>query len=192
MSRILARLLGARAERLHGRRYRVDRWATVVAAILALLAVPVAAALSAANYKDETQAAREKVANVYETVAVLQEDAVAGETPSGAYGFPVQVLATWRTPDGRQHEGRIPVQPELAAGTEVPVWVDSGGQLTTAPKTQGEITTTVIATGAWNLVLMVLAVLGGHWLVLWVIDRVRMASWAAEWARVEPRWSRRR
>lgn len=191
MVRILGRLLGARAGRLLGRRYRADRWTTVVAAVLVLLAVPVTVAVSMADYEAETQAAHDKAASGHETVAVLQEDAFARNMRPGTSGFPVQVLATWRTPDGRQHEGRIPAEPELAAGSEVPVWVDAGGQPMAPPRTQGEITATVIATGVWNLVLLELAILGGYWIVLWLIDRARMASWGAEWARVEPQWSRR-
>lgn len=192
MSRIFTRLIGIRTQRLLGRRYRADRWATVVALILVVLAVPVAVVTSATNYGAETAAEREKAASLYETVAVLQEDAVAPDSQPGTYAVPVQVPATWRTRDGLEHEGQITVQPQLAVGTEVPVWVDADGRLAAAPKTQTEITTTVIATGVWNLALMELAILGGYWLVLWLIDRTRMASWGAEWAQVEPRWSKRR
>ncbi len=191
MVRILAGLLGVHERWLRERRYRVDRWATNVALVLMLLAVPVTGALGVARYEAEALAALEKSVNGYKTVAVIMEHPSARETPPGAYGFPVQVLATWRTPDGRQHEGRIPADPELTAGSEVPLWVDADGQPTAAPRSQGEIITTAVATSVWNLVLMELAVIGGYWLFRWLMDRFRMASLGAEWARVEPWWSQR-
>lgn len=166
---------------------RAERFAKAVAVAAALLAVPVAVAMGEMRYAAAMQDAAEKASATSETVAVLQEDA-------GSFGalFPeVPVLATWRGPDGSAHEGAVLAEPELTAGAEVPVWLDSDGELTAAPTTQGENLAASVTASLRDLLLMELAVLAGYWLLRRLIELARQASLGAEWGRIEPKWSRR-
>jgi hypothetical protein len=100
-------------------------------------------------------------------------------------------LARWTGPDGRLAQGRVAVTSQHAVGDTVSIWTDRTGRLVPAP-TKPSAATAVGWT--WGV-----AVTLGGWAVLallWVAVRAatarrNAATWAREWAVVEPDWSGR-
>ena len=77
------------------------------------------------------------------------------------------------------------------AGVTVPMWLDRSGELTGAP-TRGIDAVRHAAAGALGVLAIGAAVLvcaGAAFRS--ELQRITMARWEREWARVEPRWSGR-
>lgn len=100
-------------------------------------------------------------------------------------------LARWTGPDGRVAQGRVVVTTKHVVGDTVSIWVDRTGRLAPAPTQPG----TATAVGwTWGV-----AVTLGGWALLallWTAVRAatarrNAATWAREWAVVEPNWSGR-
>jgi hypothetical protein len=125
--------------------------------------------------------------------AVLLADAVpAPTTEPGRLPSPVQrVPVAWSDGDGAERTTEVVVAAPLPAGAEVTVWVDRQGQPAMGPAGRAQAVAfgagvgLTVAIFAWAL----LAVAWGG-VQRWSAARTA-AWWAREWARVEPRWSRR-
>jgi hypothetical protein len=121
--------------------------------------------------------------------ATLLED--VDSTVLGDGSRPRTALARWTTPDGRDTQGRVIIAARHAMGDTVPVWVDRTGRLVPAPMTASSAT---VVGWTWGV-----AVVLGGWAtlaLLWTAVRAwtarrNAASWAREWALVEPSWSGR-
>ena len=100
-------------------------------------------------------------------------------------------LARWTGPDGRLTQGRVIVTSQHSVGDTISIWVDRTGRLVPAPTKPGAATAVgwtwgvAVTLGGW-------AVLGLLWsAVRAATSRRNAASWAREWAVVEPDWSGR-
>ena len=71
------------------------------------------------------------------------------------------------------------------------IWVDRAGQLTYPPIGEGQIASRVIAVVALTAALLAILLLIVLWLARRLLDRRRIAGWAAEWSAVEPQWTKR-
>lgn len=170
---------------------RAERFIKAAAVGAALLAVPLAVSIGEMTYESQTRASEERAASLYETTAVLQEDAPVVPR-SIAFADPlVPALATWRAADGTMHEGDVFVESELAAGAETTVWLDANGEPTAAPATHDDVVSTSVGMGLQSLLLIELAVVAGYWLLMRLVGLIRSASLGAEWSRIEPKWSHR-
>jgi hypothetical protein len=69
------------------------------------------------------------------------------------------------------------------------VWVDRGGNLTTAPLDEQSIGGTSFAAGVAVVLVVPLVAWGLHVLLCAVLDARRRRQWAQGWARVEREWS---
>lgn len=121
--------------------------------------------------------------------ATLLEDADGTLLADGSR--PRTALARWTTPDGREVQGRVVVTTRHVAGDVVPVWLDRTGRLVAAPISPASAS---VVGWTWGV-----AVVLGGWAVLallwtgvraWTTHR-NAATWAREWAMVEPTWSGR-
>lgn len=121
--------------------------------------------------------------------ATLLEDADGALLVDGSR--PRTALAQWNTADGREVQGRIVVSTRHVAGDIVSVWLDRTGHVVAAP-----INPTSASVVGWTWGLAV--VLAG-WAVLALLwtgvrawtEHHNAATWAREWAMVEPTWSGR-
>jgi hypothetical protein len=142
--------------------------------------------------------------------AVLLTDVPPPPTPTRRIPHPVpHATVAWTAPDGTVRIGELVVRRPLRAGTPIRAWVDHRGRLTwsgtCAPPADppgGPRTCGPPSRGAEALAFGVvagLAAVAAAWVVLalaWsgvrrVTTARNAASWAREWARVEPLWSRR-
>jgi hypothetical protein len=85
----------------------------------------------------------------------------------------------------------VPVVPGTARGTSVQIWVTKKGTIASPPLTANQLDARLVAA----VVLAPAAVALTLWLLLcllrWPLNRHRLASWAASWTSVGPRWSQR-
>ncbi|GHE81492.1 membrane protein [Amycolatopsis deserti] len=160
-----------------------DRWEarlTVVAILLAVVAVPVAGVLVSGVYARQADLARAQQADRTQVTALVLED--AGSFVAGGPAVQVvQVPALWRLPDGTDRTGPVTVPAGTDQGARVPIWVDGAGEPVPPPLSTFNAMSIALSIGllVWLGVVLVLTlvVLAVHF----ALDRVRAAAWEREW-----------
>ncbi|EME55098.1 hypothetical protein [Amycolatopsis decaplanina] len=165
---------------------RLEAALMIGAVLLALLAIPFAAAVGSGAYAEGKGRAAEQAANRQETTAVLLADAPPVHVRLD--GVPLdekaEAVARWTVPGGLIREGVVTVDAGTATGNEVRIWLDASGRPVEAPVTDDDALSQGIGvgTGLW---------LGWVTLVATVflacraaLGRSRAAEWAREWRRV--------
>jgi hypothetical protein len=187
--RRLARRLGRDPNPLRRRSDLLDAWLLPVAVVVFLALCPLVAGLTAMWLRAEN-AATQRAEQSWRPVSAVLLRAAAGPqfTDHGANTWTAWEPARW-TVDGRQHTGSIPVPAGSAAGSTQTVWLNSRGQVQVPPLTAGQLgraidTAMLISLAGLAVVVSILAVLAR-----WILDRRRLAGWAAGWLAVGPRWS---
>lgn len=157
------------------------------AALLAifLLGAPVACTVTGIWTYHSAMAEQREEQSWHQVTAVLLESA----QPQDPYYGVSWTWASW-TAAGHQHKGTIPVNGGTKAGTRVPIWVNASGQLSGLPLTRGTVLLRVVdyivlTPIALATVLLMLAAAGRY-----LLNRRRMAGWAADWDAVGPQWTR--
>jgi hypothetical protein len=173
---------------------RVEAMVTAALAIVALLVVPVAAAIAVGTYQYELESTAVMATQPTPVTAILITDATpASAASSSGRGVTAgtTALARWQLPDGQQRSAPLRVDPGRRAGDQVAIWVDRHGNRTDPPKTPVNAIAKALIVGV-DLVLGGWILLGALW---WTICRmlnwVNVARWDTQWAHIEPRWSRR-
>lgn len=173
---------------------RLQAVARVVVVIAVATAPALAVAAATATTADlesvaATQAADRKASHAL----VLRDAPVRTDTENAEYP-PVVTVATsgqWIAPDGAVHEGTVRVRPGTRAGTSVPVWVGSDGELTTAPLDPASIQGSAMAVGALVLAGVPVPVWTLYFFLCFALDARRERAWEKGWAAVEPVWGTR-
>lgn len=103
-----------------------------------------------------------------------------------------EVPARWRAPDGTTRTGVVPAPAAARTGAAVRIWVDQSGAQTGPPlraqqATGQAVLASVLAPFALGTVLLCAASLA-----VYVLDRRRLAAWAADWRATGPRWNSHR
>lgn len=184
------RRFGVDRNPLRRRSDRVEAVALIGAAVIALVAIPLAFNVHTAAYQAGARASAERTATAVQTTAVLLEDG-RGHTAELVVRVPVpkpMVPAAWLGPDGMTRTGLVEVTPGASAGDRVPVWMDRNGSVVDAPATPVDVTVdavvAAVGTGlGWLLLVRVIFAV-----VRWVLDRRRFTAWGVEWERVERKW----
>jgi hypothetical protein len=164
----------------------------LVVSVLIAPSLAVAAGTAAtAHYESVAASQWEERSRV---TAVLLED--PPDTAPRSYGAgggtelpTVLVRASWPLPEGGSREGRVPVPPQASAGTQVPVWIDREGRLTTAPLDRARIADWEVMTAALPLFGVPLLTWTLYAVLCAVLDARRQRRWARDWAAVEPSWN---
>jgi hypothetical protein len=168
---------------------RLEFAARVLLAVLVLLSVPVALAVGTV-VRSELQAVADQQAEqrTRTTAVALAEPAARPDVVVG--GRPV-VPARWTAPDGTPVEDDVPAPLGTRAGDPVPLWVTADGRRTDEPMGSWQTTqvAVVLTTLGWTGGIVVLGAAYGA--LCWLLGRQRDRRWAAEWAAVEPTWTRR-
>lgn len=137
-----------------------------------------------------SKAARHQMDTRYDTPAVLVHDAPRHPEPGSDEAKKALYPATVRftDPQGHTRTAETDVQPALAAGSTVRVWVTAGGELTDAPLTAGQVRDR--AMGCAVLAAMTVGILGAavYAYADRRLERHNLARWDAAWARTAPRW----
>ncbi|MGE5292043.1 MAG: hypothetical protein ACM3ML_33640 [Micromonosporaceae bacterium] len=161
-----------------------------------LLAFAVGAPLIALAASHEANAVGERTLQAQHqwrrVPAVLLERAPANTAGMYQSSAIIWVRARWTAPDGSVRVDEVPAIAGTKKGGTVRIWVDSTGNVAGVPLTRSQladrvVAVTVFAPFALAIVLLTMAAIAER-----LIERHRIASWESAWARVEPRWSRRR
>lgn len=172
---------------------RIEGVVLVVAVVVALLALPVAAAVGSDFYAAQLAQSASEQQTRQQVAAVLLEDAppVSGFVDPDGPVESASVRATWRGPDGAQRQGIVQAAYGRKTGGTVPIWVDDGAVLTRSPlTTEGAVIKAVaLVVLLWagvsaSMTLLYLAVRFTH-------KRMRIRRWAAEWERIASDWTAR-
>ena len=161
----------------------------VVLAVVTAPGLAVAAATATTAHLESVAAA--EAADRHASRALLLQDAPARNRQEQAEYPPVPTVPTpgqWITPDGAVHEGLVRVPPGTRAGTSVPVWVASDGELTGAPLRREGIEGSAMAVGALVVAGVPVAVWTLYFFLCFALDARRERDWEKGWAAVEPVW----
>ncbi|MFI9450731.1 hypothetical protein [Amycolatopsis sp. NPDC052450] len=156
------------------------------AVLLALLAIPFAAAAGSAAYADGRERAAEQAVDRQATTAVLLADAPPVHVRLD--GVPLEekaeVAARWTGPGGLIREGVVTVDTGMVTGNEVRIWLDARGHPVDAPVTDTDALSQGIGvgTGLWLGWLTVVATV--FLACRAALGRSRAAEWAREWQRM--------
>ncbi|MBB3664832.1 hypothetical protein FB384_003783 [Prauserella sediminis] len=168
-----------------------DRWEGRLLAMIVVLviaAVPAAVTWGGDVYAGRLDDAARDAAAKHQVTAVLTADAPVSATAGYARG--VRAPAQWTAPDGGERTGSVPAYRGATGGTEVTIWVDHGGEVTSAPVTQ----TGAIVDGVSAGVALWLLVAGagglGYGVFRVLLARSRQAWWDREWERAAQDWTR--
>ncbi|HEX6345915.1 hypothetical protein [Umezawaea sp.] len=168
---------------------RVESAVFMTALLIALLGVPIAAATGSEVYARESVSSAEQLRTRHQVEATLLED-TGTHVATGVTG-PV-VRASWQSPDGTPRQGGVTAAYDLKTGSTVLVWIDENGAVTTPPLTSEGAVITAIGWTATMLLGLVCALCSAHLLTVHLNRRRNARRWEAEWAAVEPEWTRRR
>jgi hypothetical protein len=160
--------------------------AIVLGSILAaLLMIPLAAAAGTAVRQHNEAAGAARRAVLTRTQARTLE---AAPGPVGESQTSSLVQVTWSDPAGARREGRTDVPVGTRAGTEVPIWLDRSGAITTSPSSSGDSIALASVAGVGVAMASLAVIIGLARLAVVPLDRRRMRNWAAEWRQVSQRW----
>lgn len=170
-----------------------DRFETALVlgvVLVALLVLPVAAALGSEAYAARMRQATEQAADRQPVTAVLLADAPPLETRLD--GVPVDeksdVRARWMV-DGVVREGTVEAEHGAVMGDEVRIWLDFAGEVVAAPVTPDDAASTGVGVGV-GVWLAAVALLAGVFLTARsMLGRLRAAAWTREWRRVAEDWT---
>jgi hypothetical protein len=179
---------------LRRRADRVEAWLAMLLALTCLFVGPVAAWRTGhAVYCDELLASRLSAHEHVRVSAVLEQDAVLTYAGSdNAVLVQLPVWARWSRPDGTRNRGKVIPGSPGPAGTVVPVWIDTSGNLTAPPRTKVDVRRDGVQAGLLVAVGVFAFCGGARMLLRRLVDRRRMVWWQREWTSVEPRWTHRR
>ena len=184
--------LGFDHNRLRRKSDHVERAIRAAAVVAFLATLPSAIWLGIGAYGRGARAIPAQQVARYPAVAVLTHDAPAGlALPGGVAMSAVVAPARWPAPDGSERAGFIRALPDSPAGTHVRIWVDRSGQPTDPPDTSRTVVGMAVVVGACTVLGSGLVLLLGIAAMHSRLERVRMAAWDAEWAKVEPGWAHR-
>lgn len=168
---------------------RIQARVLLILGLLALLAIPFAASLGSQSYAERIEHVQREARTKHTATAELLADAPVRVTARDV--DTVQVPAQWELADGAVRTGEVSVQRGTSKGSEISIWLDESGQLTSAPVTKAGAVTDAVAIGlfAWVAVLILCGLIFGA--VHAILMRRHSLRWAQQWARVEREWSRR-
>ncbi|HEX3813625.1 MAG TPA: hypothetical protein VHX59_12350 [Mycobacteriales bacterium] len=190
-TRRLARYLRWRHNSMARRTDRIESAVAGYLLVIFLLSLPVAGWLGRTTYAGGSARAHAAHLDNHRGTAVLLTDAPAG-TAAGIDAAPADpwVRASWVTPDGRTHTGQVEARSGTAAGTTVPIWLDSAGRPTAGPASALTVVADAVALGVCLMLLTAAALEMIRRLTRRLLDRSRLADWEADWQRTGPRWRR--
>jgi hypothetical protein len=184
----LARRFALDRNQLRRKSDRIEAWILRTMAV-AFLPLTILTAVGVSHWAEHSGSHEHAGQRLREVSAVLLQAAPPTD-PAVDGSALVVVRARWPL-DGATHVGVVPVVPGTSRGATVQIWMTRKGTVASPPLTPAEADSRVVAA----IVLAPAAVALTFWLLLcllrWPLNRRRLASWAASWTSVGPRWSQR-
>jgi hypothetical protein len=170
---------------------RLEFVARVLLVCSLLTAVPIGLAVGTAAHTHAVAQVTAQAADRNRVTARLLDDVPTpvGDASSGSDG--AWATAVWTDPAGIEHWFSVPVPASARAGDPVSLWIDRDGNRTTRPLSDEDVTGQAVGQGALTFALLSLIAAGAYRSVRRLLDRSRLHRWAADWAVVEPVWTRR-
>jgi hypothetical protein len=103
----------------------------------------------------------------------------------------VRAKVRWTAADGSTRTGTTRVDAGYKAGSDVVVWTDAQGDLTSRPASSGEDTARAVLLGTMSALAFGGLTFGVGAVGRWRLDRRRIDRWGCEWDLVGPRWGHR-
>ncbi|WP_134661401.1 MULTISPECIES: hypothetical protein [unclassified Amycolatopsis] len=155
----------------------------LVAVLVALAAIPFAAAAGSELYATQKPVSAEQVAQRSKATAVLLADGLA-TTVSGRSGVVANSAPTdavWQAPDGSRRVGKVAADEGARRGDQVTIWVDRAGNPVPPPLTAAAVLVDAVCAtlGLWVSVCLLLALVYGG--TVFALNRHRLAEWQREW-----------
>ena len=169
---------------------RLQHLSRILLVCVLLTGVAVALAVGTATYTQGRAEATAQAADRHQVTAHLAEDARPPEADAGSVAGRGSASVRWTDASGAIHHAVVSVAATAEAGSTVLLWIDSAGDRTTRPFTGGDAASAGIAYGLLTCMVISLAATACYRVFRWSLDRGRARRWDAEWAVVEPVWSR--
>jgi hypothetical protein len=165
----------------------VEAWLLPAVIAVFLILSPFVAGTAAAAVRADNAAAQRATQSWHQVPAVLLR-AAPGPMWSGN-AWLVWTPARWAA-GGRPHTGDVPAPAGTKAGATVRVWLDRAGDVQVPPPTPAYARDRVMVGMLIAVTALALLLAGLTLLIRRVLDRRRLAGWAAAWLSVGPQWSR--
>jgi hypothetical protein len=155
---------------------RIEAVVAIIAVGLALLAIPMAAAIGGAVHGGYARVYAEQLHTRYPVTATVAEGSAPTARP---YIVANTIQANW-TADGVQHSGKVRWDGPTKAGDHIDLWVDGSGNQVSPPTApwSAAVESFAISVAIWLAV--VAAAAAGVALVRQWLNRGRQADWERE------------
>jgi hypothetical protein len=170
---------------------RLERCVRVLFALSLFAVIPIALAVATAAHAQVRAVASAEAEDRQQVTVTLLDDVPARMDEEWDNPPNEQATAVWTDPSGIEHQVPVDVPPGSRAGSTLSVWVDGEGNRTTRPLTDGDVAAEAVGMGVLTLSGLSLVALGAYRWACALLDRSRSRRWAAEWAIVEPVWTRK-
>lgn len=182
-----ARRLGLGKNPLRRRSDRIEALLLWGGLVVALLLIPVSAAVgtSVRNASEESAARQRAVLHEVQATTLESTEHVVPSAPGDALAA---VAVRYVDMNGVTREDRTSVVMGTKAGAPLTIWIDSSGDIAPSPRLPADSAAFGAVTGFLMLIL--------SWLLVWAsvqlaqipLNRRRSRDWDAEWLAVSPRW----
>lgn len=189
--------IGSRRWRKHPLRRKVDvleaRLWLLVAALTLVCASSIGIAHGWAAFDREQSVVAEQRADRHLIRATVLRDAATSSPWADESGRSqrVPVPVRWVTASGGEATGEVPVAPGTERGQRTKLWLDSQGNVTSAPLEYSDVWAEALLVGGSSAAVTFGAGALAGIAVRMGCNRRRATIWESEWRRVEPEWSRR-
>lgn len=172
----------------------VEAWTALIVAVLLLVAAPLAGALAGrwAHADAQAVAARQRADRHHVRAEVVGHPPETMPSVEGVRQQTFRVAVRWTPPGEHARTAVARVPAGTRAGEVVDVWFDTRGRSVAPPPNDTMVWQHTLTLGVCAAGGTAAAVLLGHVVVRRVAMRHRLGEWEREWARTEPRWTRRR
>jgi uncharacterized membrane protein YhaH (DUF805 family) len=187
----VARRLGFDHNPLRRRSDLIEAWLLPAVIAVFLIVSPLLVGAASAWVHNDNAAALQAQRSWHRVTAVLLV-AVPGPLMSdnGANTWVMWTRARWSA-DGRRHVGQVPAAAGSSAGSTVSVWLDRAGDVQAPPLNALQMRDRVVLAAVVALTALAVFLTAVTLICRRLLDRRRLAGWAADWLSVGPQWSRR-
>ena len=171
---------------------RLEACARFLLGFVLLMGIALALAVGTGSYTQRQSEAATQAADRHRVSAELLEHASLPTTAASVNTADVgRAPVVWIAPSGSEHEAVISVPARARAGSDVLIWVDGNGDLTSPPLGDGDALTVAVGHALLSYLGISLVAVAAYRSFGKLLDRGRARRWAAEWDSVEPVWTGR-
>ncbi|MBB5911181.1 hypothetical protein BJY24_000048 [Nocardia transvalensis] len=168
---------------------RVDGAVRVLAALLVLIAVPIALAAATAEYSSAAERIRSENATKAPVTASIATE--PSPVPSDGRVPPARLEAqVWWSRDGQPGEATTTVPGTARVGDRIQLWLGPDGLPTTQPQPTGTAALRGVVMGLLILTYGCGGAIGLVWITGYLLRCRNSREWAREWRRLGPAFGR--